>query len=108
MSELDNATLDLIELSNGDVHRGIVDYSNQKFVHFYNFSDEVVSPDLVLIAIAWKLRHQHLRFSVYCSIHFPMVELPRINIINRKGIEKLSNEGVPVAPLHKVKRRITT
>lgn len=94
MKTVDQYTLDWIEMSNGDIHRGIVDFSNQKFVHFYNFETDDISPDIIIVAIIWRLKYRETRFSVFCAVNYPHLRLPRINIVNKKGINYLSSNGV--------------
>lgn len=103
MNTLDNATLDWIEMTNGDVFRGVLDYSNNKFIHFYNFDDKNVTPDLVIVAIIWRLNNPSTRFSVYCALNFPKIELPKINIINKKGITVTSSVSPEVVIPQKIK-----
>lgn len=65
--------------------KGIVDFSNKKFVHFFDFS-ETDDADLVMAAVEWKTYFSDMRFSVFCSIHHPKLKLPPVKVINKRHI----------------------
>lgn len=87
----ENYILDWVEMSNGKKMTGVVDFATDKFVHFFNFDIIENDPDLVLVAVIWRARYSHMRFSVFCSTMFPNIQIPRVNLINRRGIETMSS-----------------
>lgn len=84
-----NSTLDWIDLSTGERLVGVLDYMNNRFIHFYNFNHNS-DPNLILAAIAWRTGHHHtMRFSVFCAIYCRGITLPAVNLVNRKTIAKM-------------------
>ena len=81
--------LDWIKLSNGQTLSGIVDYSNDRFVHFYDFNG-ITDPNVIVVAIIWRQQEQDLRFSVYCSMYFPKLKIPKVKLLNRIAINDSS------------------
>lgn len=63
--------------------KGIVDFSNSNFIHFFDFSNDD-QIDLIVLAIKWRLYYPDLRFSVFCSIYYPKVQIPQVILINKK------------------------
>lgn len=90
MSE-ENYIMDWVRMSNGKTMTGVVDFATDRFVHFFNFDLVDDDPNLVVAAIIWRAKYSHLRFSVFCSMHFPKLEIPQVNLINKRGIEDLSS-----------------
>ena len=86
-----NYIMDWVRMSNGKTLTGVVDFATDRFVHFFNFDLVDDDPNLVLAAIVWRAKYSHLRFSVFCSMYFPDLQIPQVNLINKRGIEDLSS-----------------
>jgi len=88
--------LDWVKLNNGDELTGILDYANDRFIHFYDFKG-ISDPNVVLAAIVWRQKDTEMRFSVYCSMYFPKLVIPRVKLLNRIAIDSCSIDIETVA-----------
>lgn len=86
-----NYIMDWVKMSNGKTLVGVVDFATDRFIHFFNFDLVDDDPNLVMAAIVWKAKYSNLRFSVFCSMYFPKLEIPQVNLINKRGIEDMSS-----------------
>ena len=86
----DQFILDWVELSTGDRYYGVIDFCTDRFIHFFNFTDEE-NKDAVLAAILWRTTYSHLRFSVFMSTTFPGMDIPKVNLVNRRGVVGLNS-----------------
>ena len=82
----DNSILDYIILNNGNQLNGILDYANDRFIHFYDFSG-VEDPNIILASIIWRDNEINIRFSIFCSMYFRQLSIPRVKLINRIAVE---------------------
>lgn len=99
----DNNLLDQIELKTEKVKMGIVDFKNNKFVHFFDLST-TNDPNLIIIVIIWRLKYDTMRFSVFCSKFFPNISIPDVTLINMNSIEEI-NTRTPVSVNENVKKK---
>lgn len=76
--------------------RGIIDFKNKKFIHFFDFTNDF-DEDLMILAVIWRITRPDLRFSVFCSIYFPKKALPKVKVISRYHVEVVPKES----PSHK-------
>lgn len=90
-----HSILDWIKMSNGDTLVGVVDFSNEKFIHFYNFDLIEDDPSCIIAAIVWKAKYHTMRFSVFCALHYPQLKIPRVNLVNRRGVKDMSEISHP-------------
>lgn len=95
--------LDEIELTNGKKYIGIVDYVDNKHVYFFDFTQEN-QIDFLTLSILWKGYHPDIRFSVYCGINYPNLNLPRVILIPIKSIENNTYEPTKQTPTKRFKR----
>lgn len=79
--------LDKIELNDGRVIYGIVDYVTTKQIYFFDLTREEYS-DYVLLAILWQGNKPNLRFSVYVATEYPFVAIPSAVLIPKKNIKE--------------------
>ena len=86
-----NYLLDVIELKDGRTLRGIVDYSSTKQLYFFDFTQEL-DIDFILLAILWKGNSNGMRFSVYSTINYPTLKLPRAILIPVSNIVSSNQE----------------
>ena len=96
------SVIDEIVLKDGRTLNGVVDYVTKKYIYFFDFTTEKVIDYYTLAVIA--RGNSNLRFSVYCSIAFPTIELPRAIVFNRKDITDTSHSLEVLKP-NKVSRR---
>lgn len=78
-------------MSNGKKMTGVVDFATDRFVHFFNFDVVEDDANIIMAAIVWRAKYSHMRFSVFCSTYFPSINIPRVNLINRRGITGMSS-----------------
>lgn len=85
--------LDRLELYDGSIIIGIVDYVNKKHVHLFDFTG-INDPNIVLLAMLWKTdTTTNLRFSLYVTKNWPQLKVPQIKLIHRNNI-KTSNHPI--------------
>lgn len=103
-NDIHHHILDSIVTSNDVEKVGVVDYINDRFIHFFDFS-EIQDPDVVLMVVLWRTRFAHMRFSLFASIHFPKITLPRVTLINKRGLnDYTSNTEVTTVSLKNSKK----
>ena len=84
--------LDRIELYDGTIIVGIVDYVNKKHVHLFDFTG-IDDPNIVLLAMLWRTDEENsLRFSLYVTKKYPTIQIPRIKLIHRNNIKTCNRE----------------
>ena len=99
--------LDRIQLDDGRNFIGVVDFINQKHVYFFDFTNNN-NIDYVTLVILWKGYNPNMRFSVWCSMYYPMVQLPKVlllpqkNIIGQEFKPTIVNRGRKVKHIFKV------
>lgn len=81
---------DYIVLQNGEELYGIVDYVNTKHVYLFVFNN-IDNVDYTLMALQWKTSDTPMRFSIFCTVNFPQMELPKVTLLHRKYIEDTSH-----------------
>src|SRR4030065_1216963 len=86
--------LDTIKLKDGRTLIGIVDFISNKQIYFFDFSKEI-SVDFILLAILWKGNSPDLRFSVYTTINYQNLNLPRAILIPTNHIKTSTKQFVP-------------
>ena len=84
-----STVLDIIKLKNDKNLSGIIDYVSSKQIYFFDFTQET-NIDFLLLAILWKGNNPNIRFSVYCTINYPEIELPRAILLPLINIESSS------------------
>ena len=99
-----NYLLNKIELKNGKSFIGIVDYITTKQLYFFDFTNEKYI-DYILLAILWKGNYDNMRFSVFCAINFPNIDLPRVILLPQSNIEDIDGM-LPEFDKPKQKKRI--
>jgi hypothetical protein len=87
MNEQSKNLLDAIELKDGKTLIGIVDYISSKQLYFFDFTQDT-DVDYLLLAILWKGNNPGMRFSVYCTINYPTVQLPRAILVPISNIQR--------------------
>lgn len=90
MNNNDEYIMDWVIMANGTRLTGVLDFVSDRFIHFFNFDLIEDDPTLVLAAVVWKAKYSHIRFSVFCSTYYPSLKIPRVNLINRRGISEMS------------------
>lgn len=90
MIHKDSKLLTTIQLKDGRTLTGIVDFIIGKQLYFFDFSHEY-NIDYLMLTLLWRGNHPHLRFSVYCTIHFPELILPRAILIPLSNIEQTNH-----------------
>lgn len=80
--------LNQVTLKDGRKYVGIVDYVTTKQIYFFDFTGEA-SLDYTLLSIMWKGNHADMRFSVYCAIEHPNIQLPNVILIPQNNIDKI-------------------
>lgn len=81
--------LDRIELNDGNVLYGIVDYVSKREAYFFDLGNES-HEDYTMLAVLWKGNNPRLRFSVYCAIEYPYLPLPKAIIIPLNSVKESS------------------
>lgn len=77
--------LNKIQLDDGKKYAGIVDFVNTKHVYFFDFTNNT-EIDYVTLAILWKGYNPELRFSVWCMMNYPNLQLPTVILLPIKHI----------------------
>jgi hypothetical protein len=96
--------LDQIELNDGRIFIGIIDFVSTKQIYVFDFTREP-KEEFILLAILWKGYNPELRFSVYCSINYPDIRLPRAILIPKNHITSTDKE-VQLTKPNKTKKKI--
>jgi len=78
-----NDLLDVIHVGNR-TYKGIVDYATTKHYVFYDLTNND-DPNVSMIVIIWRSYFNHMRFSVFKSIHFPSCRRRKLLPIEEKG-----------------------
>ena len=99
-----NYLLNTIELKDGRILTGIIDYSTKKQLYFFDFTNEE-NMDYILLSMLWKGNKPELRFSVFCVIHYPAIELPKAKLIPVSNI-KYINADIPDYDKPKQRKRL--
>ena len=94
--------LDRIELYDGTIIVGIVDFVNRKHIHLYDFTSSN-DPNLVLLAMLWRTEKPEIRFSIYASIYAPDINIPQIKLIHKNNI-KSSNRKLVTDELEHIEK----
>jgi len=82
---MQEALLDVIQTQ--DIYyKGIVDFCTKKQVIFYDFGSNHNAPELLAIAIHWKMEYPMLRFSVFKAKFYPHVAIQPPVVIAKKAI----------------------
>ena len=85
--------MDEIVLNDNRTLTGIIDFVSNKQIYFFDFTQET-HIDYLLLAILWKGYKPELRFSVFCSIHYPEMNLPRAILLPTVNIKTTSKEVI--------------
>lgn len=85
---------------NREVLKGIIDFSNPNFIHFFDLSGDETG-ELMVLAVKWRIHKSHLRFSVFCAMYYPSIRLPNILLINKKNVSISSPSEI-----HKQKEKV--
>jgi hypothetical protein len=93
-----------ITLKDGRVVKGIIDYITTKQIYFFDYTNNK-NVDYVLLSILWKGNHDNMRFSVFCAIEFPELELPNVILIPQSNISSMTG-SLPNYEKHKQRKRI--
>lgn len=101
--DTNTSLLDKISLKDGREFIGIVDFVNNKQIYMFDFTNEI-NTDYILLAILWKGYNPNLRFSVYCSINYPDVKLPRAILIPKNHINTTDKE-IKITKSSKVRKK---
>lgn len=105
MTEQQNL-LNTIHLKTGETLIGIVDYITTKQIYFFDFTKQAeFSPDILFLAMMWRGNSlSNTRFSVYCAINYPGLELPEAKLIPVSNIEDCDFE-ITQSPKAKQRKR---
>jgi hypothetical protein len=80
--------LNKLKLKDGRELIGIIDYTTTKHAYFFDFTNEQ-NIDYLLLSIMWKGNHDNMRFSVFCTVYYPEVELPSALLVPQNLIKTL-------------------
>ena len=97
----DSKLLTTLTLKNDEQLIGIVDFINNKQLYFFDFSKEH-NVDYILLSVLWQGNAPNLRFSVFCTINYPKLHLPKALLIPLSSIEKTNH---PLTKTIKAKNR---
>jgi len=101
-----NDLLDVIHVGN-KTYKGIVDYATTKHYVFYDFTNNN-DPNITMIVIIWRTYFNHIRFSVFKSIHFPDAEVGNSFLLRKKEVvseHKLPNTTRTKRSVTRITRR---
>jgi hypothetical protein len=103
---MSNFLLHKIELKTGETMIGIVDYVSTKQLFFFDFTnDYTLDDDLLILAMMWRGNSPDTtRFSVYCAMYFPTLQLPTAKLIPLSNIDQCDVSLTPT-PKPKSRRR---
>ncbi len=93
-----------ITLKDGRQIKGIIDYVTTKQIYFFDYTNNK-NVDYVLLSILWKGNHADMRFSVFCAIEFPDLDLPTVVLIPQSNIINIEGK-LPDYQKHKQRKRI--
>ena len=99
-----NYLLNTIELKDGRKLLGIVDFVTTKQLYFFDFTNEHTI-DYVTLSILWKGNHAEMRFSVFCTVEYPNVRLPKVVLIPQSNIKDIKGK-LPDYKKPKQKKRL--
>lgn len=99
-----NYLFNTIKLKDGRNLLGIVDFVTTKQLYFFDFTNEYMI-DYVTLCILWKGNCDNMRFSVYCTIEYPTIKLPKVVLIPISSIDNI-NGNIPTYKKPKQKKRI--
>lgn len=99
-----NYLLNTIELKDGRKLLGIVDFVTTKQLYFFDFTNEHTI-DYVTLSIIWKGNNAEMRFSVFCTIEYPELRLPKVILIPRTNVVDIKGK-MPDYKKPKQKKRI--
>ena len=83
---------------------GIIDFVTSKQIYFFDYTNNK-NIDFTLLSILWKGNHADMRFSVFCAIEFPELELPNVVLIPQSNIKEIKGK-LPDYQKHKQRKRI--
>jgi len=83
-----NYILNKITTKTDKTYIGIIDYTTKKHLYFFDFTNEP-NVDYTLLTIMWKGNSAGMRFSVFCAIHYPTIELPNVVIVPYNNIKEI-------------------
>lgn len=88
--------LDCLVLNDGTELHGIVDYITTKHAYFFDFT-HAENKNYILLAAIWRgtTNAGEVRFSVYSTIEFPTIPLPRAVLIPKSNIQSASCDLSP-------------
>lgn len=95
--------LDKITLKDGRTLTGIMDFVSTKQIYILDFTNNE-EVDYLLLAMLWKGNKPEMRFSVYCSIYYPSLKLPKAILIPKNNISETSRQ-IDTTKISKVKKR---
>ena len=99
-----NYLLNTVELKDGRKLMGIIDYVTTKQLYFFDFTEEH-TVDYVTLSILWKGNHAEMRFSVFCTIEYPTIKLPKVVLIPQSNVKEIKGK-LPDYKKPKQKKRI--
>lgn len=88
--------LDIIE-TEYKTHKGIIDYATTKHIIIFDFQEDTTGT-LTQLAVAWKMSDVNIRFSVFCTLNFPNIDLPNAIMLNKKAITNIDYDITPNTP----------
>lgn len=101
-----NDLLDVIHVGSR-TYKGIVDYATTKHYVFYDLTNND-DPNISMIVIIWRSYFNHMRFSVFKSIHFPHAEVGNSFLLRKKEVtseQKLPNMSRTKRSVTRITRR---
>jgi len=93
-----------ITLKDGRELRGIIDYVTSKQIYFFDYTNNK-NVDYILLSILWKGNHSDMRFSVFCAIEFPDLDLPNVVLVPQSNVAEIRGL-LPEYQKHKQRKRI--
>lgn len=92
-----------ITLNDGREIIGVIDYITKTHVYFFDTSTPLSNKsDFITLCTLWKSNTENIRFSVFCTIYYPKIILPKVTIIS---IRNIKNCDIPLIITPKIKQK---